>query len=341
MSHTVRLAPFDIEFACGEDETILAAALRQGIGLRYGCKHGACGSCKAKVTQGEVDFEAASGFALMDFERDAGMVLLCSAYPLEDLVIDLGDFDETELSAARPIREHRCRVSKREKISADIWRLVLEVREPAAFDFEPGQFAELNIQGTDDWRAYSMANLPSAADGVEFLVKQISGGRFSSFIAGQLAPDDEVTLRGPYGRFCLNQGHVPIVMVAGGAGMAPILAMLRSLAAARSERKVTFYYGVRGAADVICAREIAAIAAVLPAFTYIPALSEPGAEDDWNGETGLVTDVIDRLSGNLRNAEAYLCGPPAMIDTAITVLQSHGMFASRIRFDKFVSTAAK
>lgn len=146
-------------------------------------------------------------------------------------------------------------------------------------------------------------------------------------------------MRGPYGQFRLNEGHAPIVMVAGGSGMAPILAMLRSLAAAHSDREVIFYYGARGMADLICAAEIGEISAALPSFTYVPALSEPAGDDDWTGETGLITDVIDRLAGNLRGSEAYLCGPPAMIDAGVEVLRNHGMFSARIRYDKFVSTA--
>ncbi len=339
MNHTVRLAPFGIEFTCGEDESILTAALREGVGLRYGCKHGACGSCKAQIASGEVDVSDASGFALMDYERDAGMALLCSAYPLEDVVIDLVDYEESELSAARAIREHQCTVAALDKVAADIWRLVLEIREPAPFEFDPGQFAELNVSGTDDWRAYSMANLPGATGGVEFLIKHIPGGIFSTFMAERLAPGDDFMLRGPYGQFGLNEGHAPIVMVAGGSGMAPILAMLRALAAAHSEREIVFYYGARSRGDLICAAEIEAIAKDLPAFTYVPALSEPAAGDAWSGESGLITEVIDRMSDNLRSAEAYLCGPPAMIDAAIDVLKANGMFASRIRYDKFVSTA--
>ncbi len=339
MSHNVRLAPFDIKFACDENESILAAALRQGIGLRYGCKHGACGSCKAKVVEGEVDVSDASGFALMDYERDAGMALLCSAYPLEDVVIELSDYDEAELSAARPISEYRCHVAALEQIASDIWRLLLVTTGPERFEYDPGQFAELCVAGSEHWRAYSMANLPDAGRRVEFIIKQVPGGLFSSALAGRVKIGDELMLRGPYGQFALNSGHAPIVMIAGGSGMAPILALLRSLAAEGSERPVTFFYGARRHEDLICSGAIDEVGKALGSFSYVPALSEPVAEGAWLGETGLVTEVIDRLSGNLRAAEAYLCGPPGMIDAAIEVLKAHGMFASRIRYDKFVSTA--
>lgn len=338
MSHNIRLAPFDIEFACDEDESILAAALRRGIGLRYGCKHGACGSCKARVVEGEVDINEASGFALMDYERDAGMALLCSAYPLEDVVIELSDYDEAELSAARPVQEYRCQVVGLEQIAADIWRLLLATTGPERFLYDPGQFAELCVAGSEHWRAYSMANLANAHGRVEFLIRQVRGGQFSTALAERVRIGDDLMLRGPYGQFGLSSGHAPIVMIAGGSGMAPILALLRSLATEGSERPVTFFYGARRHEDLICAEDIEAIGKALASFVYIPALSEPVVSSDWMGETGLITEVIDRLAGNLRGSEAYLCGPPGMIDTSIEVLKAHGMFASRIRYDKFVST---
>jgi propane monooxygenase reductase subunit len=338
MSHNVRLVPFDVEFACGEDESILAAALRQGIGLRYGCKHGACGSCKAKVVAGDVDVGDASRFALMDYERDAGMALLCSAYPLEDVVIELTDYDETTLAAARPISGWTCRIAKLEKISPDIWHLVLASTANAPFEYDAGQYAELRIAGTDCWRSYSMANLPNADGRIEFFIRHVPKGRFSSVVAEKARVGDEVMLRGPYGQFGISAGHAPIVMVAGGSGMAPILAMLRSLAANRSEREITFFYGARHAEDLICSELMDALRKSLVAFTYVPALSEPSADCEWVGEVGLITDVVDRRTQNLRGADAYLCGPPGMIDAAMAVLRAHGMFGSRIRYDKFVST---
>lgn len=338
MTFNVTLNPFGIEFACGEEETILAAALRQGIGLRYGCKHGGCGTCKAQIADGEVDVEDASGFALMAFERDAGMALLCTAYPLEDVVIDLENYEEAELSAARPIREFECRIKSIEAKSSDIWRIDLQVDDPP-FEFDAGQFVEVNVAGSEAWRAYSMANVPSATDQVELLIKYIPDGQFSTYMSDSLGVGDAIRLRGPFGQFKLSDGFSPIVMVAGGSGMAPILSMLRSLAAQGSEREVVFYYGARKKSDLICESEINAAAAGLRSFTFVPALSEAGPDCAWEGETGLVTAVLERRSQNLRGCEAYLCGPPPMIDAAIEVLKGAGMFSSRIRYDKFVSTA--
>jgi ferredoxin-NADP reductase/ferredoxin len=339
MSFTVTLAPFGIQFECGEDESILSAALRQGVALRYGCKHGACGTCKARIVEGEVDLTQASGFALMQFERDEGVALLCSTYPLEDVVVQLEDYDETDLHSARPIVECDCHVLMRNRLTSDIWQLLLACDRGSSFEFDAGQFIEVNVPGTDEWRAYSMANAPSDAQRIELLIKELPGGCFSAFLAGGLREGQAIRIRGPYGQFKVQQGTAPIVMVAGGSGMAPILSMLRALGEQRTTREITFYYGARTAHDLICADEIASIALNLGSFTYVPVLSEPESESLWSGETGLVTSAIERQAGNLRAAEAYLCGPPGMIDAAIDVLKRKGMFSSRIRYDKFVSTA--
>ncbi len=340
MKHLITLEPFGVEFECGEDETILSAALRNGVGLRYGCKHGACGSCKAQISAGEVDLAEASGFALMQYERDAGIALLCSAYPLEDVVVSLENYDEAELHAAHPLVELNCRITVRQKLSSDIWQLVLEIDGDTPLQFDAGQFVEVNVPGTDEWRAYSMANAPGDGRSIELIIKELPDGRFSRALAHSLAEGDAIAVRGPYGQFKVQEGSAPIVMVAGGSGMAPILSMLRSLSAERSPREIVFYYGVRSTNDLICSAEIVAIAATLPAFRYVPAVAQTDDSSSWHGEVGLVTDAIERLSGNLRSSDAYLCGPPAMIDAAVEVLKRKGMFGARIRFDKFVSTAS-
>ena len=338
MSFSITLAPFGLQFECGDEETILAAALRHGIGLRYGCKHGACGSCKARIVEGEVDLAQASGFALMGYERDAGMALLCSAYPLDDIVVQLEDYTETELHAARPTVARTGRVVACTPCSPDIWQLVLALEGDDGLDFDAGQFVEVNVPGTDEWRAYSLANAPSDRQVIELLIKKIPDGCFSALLPAALREGTSVAVRGPYGQFTVQVGSAPIVMVAGGSGMAPILSMLRALAEQRSTREIVFYYGARTAADLICGPDLAALEDCLPGFRYIPTIALPSSSPVWAGETGLVTEVLARAGGNLRGSEAYLCGPPGMIDAAAAVLKTQGMFSSRIRCDKFVAT---
>jgi propane monooxygenase reductase subunit len=337
--HTVRLDPFGVEFECDEGESILNAALRAGISLRYGCKHGGCGSCKVQLAEGEVDYPGYAASAISEAEQDAGIALLCCAHPLEDLVVELADdYSEAELQPRFPMREFSGALRSLDFVTHDTAHLVIDLGGDR-IDFGAGQFVEIAAPGSDQFRAYSMANTPSASDRVELLTKLLPGGLFSSYLRERAALGDRLSLRGPFGQFQIAETAAPIVMVAGGSGMAPIFSMLSELAESGSTRDIVFYYGARSRRDLYWLDRFAALEQQLASFRFVPALSEPLAEDDWQGEVGLITEVIDRHSDSLRGAEGYLCGPPGMIDAAVAVLREKGMFMSRIRFDKFLSTA--
>lgn len=340
MKHRITLEPFGVTFECAEDESILDAAIRGGIALRYGCKHGGCGTCKAQILDGEVDLERASGFALMEYEREAGLALLCSAMPMEDVVVQLDDdYEEAQLYTGIPIRTFRARIGDKRALTHDIYFLRLLLEEPMAIEFNAGQYVEVQVPGTNQWRAFSMANSPRNGGQIDLMIKILPGGLFSGAVTSHFVVGTEITLRGPFGQFSLSDSAAPVVMVAGGSGMAPIVAMLEVLTEQNSGRDIVFCYGGRSARDLFWLEEIADLGARLQSFRFVPALSAESGPS-WQGESGLVTEVLDRLSGNLRGSEAYLCGPPAMIDAAIVVLRAKGMFSARIRYDKFVSTAS-
>ena len=200
MAHTITLDLLHKQFACEEDEPILAAGLRQGFNLRYGCKHGGCGSCKTLIVEGEVDQADASSFALMDFEREQGYALLCSAYPLSDIVIDVSDYEEDDLLAAAPIQPYQAEVERITELTHDIRSLHVRLVAPTTIVFKAGQYVDLLVPGTKEWRSYSMANPPSRGGEIELTIKLMPGGIFSSYIAEQLKPGDRLTLQGPYGR---------------------------------------------------------------------------------------------------------------------------------------------
>jgi len=176
MPYTITLLPFEKRFTCEEDETILLAALRQGYNLRYGCKHGGCGSCKALIVDGEVDQEEASSFALMDLEREQGYALLCSAYPLDDITIELWDYEEEELLATSPIQEYQAEVTQITTLTHDVRGIQLRLIEPAEITFKAGQYIDLLVPDTSEWRSYSMANPPSRSHEVEIMIKLMPVG---------------------------------------------------------------------------------------------------------------------------------------------------------------------
>lgn len=339
MAYTITLEPFARQFTCNEDETILAAGLRQGFSLRYGCKHGGCGSCKALILEGEVDLTTASSFALMDFEREQGYALLCSAYPLSDVVIDVSDYDEGELLAAPPIQTYEAEVERITALTHDIRGIQLRLVAPTTLAFKAGQYIDLLVPGTGEWRSYSMANPPSRNDVVELMIKLMPGGVFSTYLSERLRVGDRLTLQGPYGNFYLRDSARPALFIAGGSGMAPILALLRDMAERHDTRPVTYCYGARSRRDLFLLDELSAFAQRLPHYRFIPALSEPLPTDGWEGEVGLVTEVVKRCVPDLREMEAYMCGPTAMIDAAIALLTSSGIPERDIFYDKFVTKA--
>jgi propane monooxygenase reductase subunit len=333
--HTVRLEPVGIDFEVDEDETILDGAFRQGLMLMHGCKEGQCSACKSFLLEGEVDLDRYSTFALPDYELDEGWTLLCRAHAVTDLEVELINYDEEILRNGIELRTVRTRVETVELLTRDIRRLVLRV-EDGELPFYCGQYVDIRIPGTDEHRSFSMANLPSDDGRLEFMIKHYPGGRFSGLLAdGALQAGDELEVRGPYGVFTLRDTDRPLVFVGGGAGMAPILSLLRSMAEQRSERPAVFYYGAREAQDLFHLDELQALAAVLPGLRFVPALSHA----EWDGETGLITDVVDRSELDLTGVDAYLCGPPPMVDAATELLLRRGTEETRIHFDKFTTTA--
>lgn len=339
MSYNITLEPFNVEFECGEDETILEAAFKAGLSLRYGCKHGGCGGCKHQLAEGEVDYND-HATAISEEEQEAGIALLCCAYPEEDIVIALDDdYKLEDLTPEYPVRVFDAEIAGINFVTHDTVHLTMRGTGPEKYGFHPGQYLEIQVPGADElWRCYSMANLPNDNGNTELVVKVIPNGQFSEYLKSASVGDD-VIFRGPYGQFQLSETNAEIILIAGGSGMAPVMSMLRQLVSEKSERKVSFYYGARAVKDLYFVDEINALGNQLADFRFIPALSEPAADDNWDGECGFITDVLFRNTDSLRAAEGYLCGPPPMIDAAVEVLKQKGMFNSRIRFDKFVQNS--
>jgi propane monooxygenase reductase subunit len=344
--HIARLEPVGIELEVDEDETILDAAFRQGIMLMHGCKEGQCSSCKSFLLDGEVDLDRYSTFALPDFEEAEGYTLLCRAHALSDVEIELLHYDEERLRSGVPIVTATTEVEAVEELTHDIRKLVLRVREPDGLQFNAGQYVDIGIPGADDeHRSFSMANAPGDPERLEFMIKLYEGGRFSGLLANGdgIAVGDELTCKGPFGMFTLRDSSPRrLVFIAGGAGMAPILSLLRSMAEKGTERAATFYYGARTPDDLFALEEIERLRGELPDLAFVPALSEAGEDGggDWDGEAGLITDVVDRLEEDLADVDAYLCGPPPMVDAAIALLERRGCPESHIYFDRFTTSAA-
>jgi propane monooxygenase reductase subunit len=340
--HVVRFEPVGIEIQVDEDQTILRAAAEQGIMLMHGCKEGQCSSCKSFVTDGDdIELDRYSTFALPDYERDEGFTLLCRAHVYEDVTIELLNYDEDMIRSGLPIQEAVAEVVANDPVTHDMRHLVLQLVEPQEINFFPGQYVDIAVPGAGATRSFSMANTSSRESGqLEFVIKVYPDGLFSHFLDTRLAIGDRLNLTGPFGAFTLRDGHdADLIFVGGGAGMAPILSLLRSMAERGIQRKATYYYGARRRRDLCFDKELRALEESLPGFRYVPALSEPVESDGWDGEVGLITDVVKRHEADLKGTHAYVCGPPPMVEAAMVLLTTLGVPEKRVYYDKFTSTA--
>jgi propane monooxygenase reductase subunit len=341
--HIARFEPVGIELEVDEDETILNAAFRQGVMLMHGCKEGQCSACKSFLLDGEVDLDRYSTFALPDFEEQEGYTLLCRAHAMSDVEIELLHYDEEAIRSGVPIVTATAEVETVEALTHDIRRLVLRLRDPEALTFHAGQYVDIAVPGHDgEHRSFSMASTPAEPDRLEFMIKLYDGGRFSGLLANGngITVGDELTCTGPYGMFTLRDSSPRrLVFIGGGAGMAPIVSLLRSMAEKGTTRPATFYYGARTQDDLFELDELERLVGELPELRFVPALSEADGDDGWDGEQGLITDVVDRLEDDLADVDAYLCGPPPMVDAAIALLERRGCPESHIYFDKFTTAA--
>jgi propane monooxygenase reductase component len=339
-THKVRFQPVDIEIEVNEDESVLNAAFRQGISLTHGCREGQCGACKSFLLDGDLEMARYSTFALPEYESDEGYVLLCRSHIYSDAEVELINYDEDILRLGIPIETYRTTIAAIEPLTHDIRRLVLTMAPGRTLRFNAGQYASIRIPGSDEYRAYSMANTPRTTDHLEFIIKIFPGGRFSGLLDDGFIIGQELEIKGPYGVFMLREKEpADIICVGGGSGMAPLWSLLNNMAERGIQRKATYFYGARTSKDLFYLDQLHDLAHRLPGFRFIPALSMATAEDAWDGEMGLITEVLDRhLKENQMHTQAYLCGPPPMIDAAIPVLLSKGISEDRIFYDKFTPT---
>jgi propane monooxygenase reductase component len=340
-THKVRFQPVGIEIEVNEDETVLNAAFRQGVSLTHGCREGQCSACKSFLLDGDLEMEKYSTFALPEYESDEGYVLLCRSHAYSDLEVELINYDEDILRLGIPIETFQTTIEEIEPLTHDIRRLVLKpVASEKKLRFSAGQYASIRIPDTQEYRAYSMANTPRNIDTLEFIIKVFPGGRFSGLLDGGFTIGQPLEIKGPYGVFMLREKtDSEIICIGGGSGMAPLWSLLNDMAERGIKRRATYYYGARTRKDLFYLDRLKQLAERLPGFRFVPALSMATAEDNWDGETGFITEVLDRdLKTGQRHTQAYLCGPPPMIDAAIPVLVRKGISEDRIFFDKFTST---
>ncbi len=310
---TITLRPSGLQFQTEEGEAVLVAALRQGYVLPYGCKNGACGSCKAKILEGAVDYGVYQKKALSELEVSQGKALLCQAKPLGDLVIEA-----RTVAAAKgiQIKTLPCRVQKMERLADDV--IVLQLKLPAneRLEFLAGQYLEFLLRDGSR-RSFSMANPPHASDFLELHVRHVAGGQFTDHVFGKMKERDILRFEGPLGTFFLREdSDKPIVLVASGTGFAPIKSILEHAFHAGIARPMTLYWGGRRPKDLYLDALPRQWAAEHANFKYVPVISDAPPEDQWTGRTGFVHRAVIEDFPDLSTYQVYACGVPVMVDAA-------------------------
>ncbi|GAB2733568.1 phenol 2-monooxygenase domain-containing protein [Melaminivora jejuensis] len=342
MSHQLTIEPLGQTIEVEEGQTILDAALRAGIYLPHACCHGLCATCKIQVTDGEIDQGEASGFALMDYEREEGMCLACCATLESDVVIE-AEIDEEPDARNLPVLDYPGTVTRIESLTPTIKGVWVRLDSPIAF--QAGQYVNLSIPGEGTARAFSIASCPSDGGEIELNIRHVPGGRGTGWVHQQLKAGDRVQLAGPYGRFFVREsGHekdnLGYLFLAGGSGLSSPRSMVLDLLAQGCQRPITLVNGARCQGELYHHEQFEQLAAQHANFTYVAALSDEPADSDWSGARGFVHDAAKAHFGNdFRGHKAYLCGPPLMIDACITTLMQGRLFERDIYTEKFISAA--
>ncbi len=342
MSLNVTVQPANRSFGVERDEPILAAAIRQGIGLPYGCRDGACGSCKSRLLEGRVIHGVHQAKALSAEEEAAGFILTCCATPQTDCVVEA----RTVPGAGEyPVLKLPSRVMSIERPAPDVAVLKLQLPANQNLQYRAGQYVEFILRDGAR-RSYSMANAMQSLGSppaIELHLRHMPGGRFTDHVFAAMKEKEILRMEGPFGSFFLREdSDAPIVLLASGTGFAPIKAIIEHLQFKGITRPATLYWGCRSKADLYLHGWAEATAAQMPNLRYVPVLSEPKVEDNWTGRTGFVHQAVMADLPDLSKHQVYACGVPVMVESAQRDFVARcGLPAQEFYADSFTSEADK
>lgn len=316
MTFTITVQPSGRTFTAEPDEAMLAAGIRQGIGLPYGCKDGACGSCKCKLVSGSVVHGHHQPKALSADEEAAGYVLTCCGVAHSDVVLESRQVTE---AGAFPIKKMPVRVNAMERASHDVIVLRLQLPASDTFQYHAGQYVEFLLRDGDR-RSYSMANAPhtqATQPALELHLRHMPGGKFTDHVFSAMKEKDILRIEGPYGSFFLREdSDKPLVLLASGTGFAPIKAVIEHMQHKGITRPATLYWGGRRPADLYQSAWIESKLTEMPNLRYVPVVSDALPEDAWTGRTGFVHQAVLQDFPDLSGHEVYACGAPIVVESA-------------------------
>ncbi|HSI54810.1 MAG TPA: CDP-6-deoxy-delta-3,4-glucoseen reductase [Ramlibacter sp.] len=337
--HQVTVQPSGRSFATNPGEPILAAAIRQGIGMPYGCKDGACGSCKCKKLEGVVVHGTHQSKALSPEEEAAGYILTCCGVPQTDVVLESRQVTD---ESAFPVRKMPSRVLSLEKKSHDVMVIKLQLPANDTMRYHAGQYIEFILRDGAR-RSYSMANAPHNGPAVELHIRHMPGGKFTDHVFTAMKEKEILRVEGPYGSFYLREdSEKPMVLLASGTGFAPIKAVIEHMHFKGINRPATLYWGGRRPADLYLDDWVQAQLALMPNLKYVPVISNALPEDNWTGRTGFVHRAVLEDFPDLSGHQVYACGAPIVVDSARAEYSAKGKLPPEDFFaDSFTTEADK
>jgi CDP-4-dehydro-6-deoxyglucose reductase len=320
-------------------ENLLKAGLEAGLAWPHDCRVGSCGTCRTKLLSGKIKPLNDFSYVLDGEELDAGIILACQTALRSDIEVEVQLGDDAEQT---PVKTVEGAISGYRHLTHDIVELSVELDEPLP-KYLAGQYADLAVPGViDKPRNYSFAAAPNGADVkvVSFFVRLVPGGEMTTWLHEQDRTGTRVAVSGPYGDFHLRESPAPVLCIAGGSGLAPIRALLEQMAAEGYPRQTRFLFGARTQKDLYCLEEMRAHKdRANGQFEFVPVLSEEPEDSDWQGRRGLVTEFVSEMMPDVQACQAYLCGPPPMVDAAIATLGEQGLGEESIFYDKFLDAS--
>lgn len=329
---TITLQPSGNTFKAAEDESILEAAMRQGIGLPYGCRNGACGSCKGLLVSGDFDYGQYQERTLRPEEKAAGKALFCVGRAKSDLTLQV-----KEIGGAGDVqvRTLPCRVERVEKPAPDVAILHLKLPAQERLQFLAGQYLDILLKDGKR-RSFSMANAPHRDAHIELHIRLVPDGHFTNYIFNEMRDRAILRFEAPLGSFFLREESTkPIIFIAGGTGFAPIKSVIEHAFHIHTDREMVLYWGCRTLADLYMPALPAQWAKENPNFTFIPVLSDPKADDNWQGRTGFVHQAVLDDFESLAGYQVYACGAPPMIDVTRATFGARGLPDDEFFADSF------
>lgn len=333
MSHHITIKPSGHSYTAQDDETILEAGLREGFALPYGCRNGACGTCKGKILEGSVDYGPYQENALSQAEKLAGMALFCCARPQSDLIIE-----SREIGAAKDIQIKTlpCRVEQMERLAPDVMALRLKLPAAERLQFLAGQYVDI-LMKDGKRRSFSIANAPHDDEFLLLHIRNIPGGVFTEHVFTKMQEKDILRIEGPLGTFFLREDSTkPILFVAGGTGFAPLKGMIEHAFHIGLERQMILYWGARSPAHLYQLDLPQQWQAQHPDFKFVPVLSEATPEDRWQGRVGLVHQAVLQDHPDLSGYQVYASGSPLMVEAAHKAFLGQGLSESEFFSDAFL-----